>query len=163
MVELLFQFVYELPVGRILEPSAGQGALIDALFRHFEYLDITAIELMDTNRQILKEKYQDIIWFESTTNFLELKAPNQYDWIIANPPFTKNQDILHVYHMYDCLAPGGRMVSIVSEHSFISSNKMEMEFQRWLRAIGANIVKLDKGTFKESGTNVGGYIIFLDK
>ena len=38
----------------------------------------------------------------------------KYDRIIANPPFTKNQDIDHVMQMWNFLKPGGRIVSIMS-------------------------------------------------
>ena len=95
-------------------------------------------------------------------NFLE-ECDDKYNRIVANPPFTKNQDIDHVMKMYECLLPGGKLVSITSEHWELSQNKKETEFREWLSEVNAIIDTIDKGAFKTSGTMVGGKIIIINK
>jgi 16S rRNA G1207 methylase RsmC len=87
----------------------------------------------------------------------------KYTKIIANPPFTKNQDIDHLKKMYDCLSEGGRLVCITSEAWVRGSQKKQVEFREWLEDVYAEIIPIEKGTFKESGTMVGGQIVIIDK
>lgn len=149
---------------RILEPSAGQGAIIKAIHRfHDSPTLVYAIELMGTNSMILKKI--ENVRLSSKPNFLDISTDpdHQYERIIANPPFTKNQDIAHIYKMYEVLKPRGRMVSIASLHWRNSSNKKETEFEDWLAEVNATIYPVERGTFKASGTLVGACIIIIDK
>lgn len=149
---------------RILEPSAGQGAIIEAIIRSgYKLTDIDAVELMPDNIKILREKRVDV--FEG--DFLQIAKYkdfiSEFDRVIANPPFTKNQDIDHVRAMYDCLKKGGRLVSIMSNHWKTSDNKKETDFRTWITSLNTEIHNLPFGTFKESGTNVAACIVVIDK
>jgi len=162
LVRLAFEVPYQ--IGRILEPSAGQGAIIDAIHRKDPDIKVWCFELMGTNSQILKDKYtEDQIGLYRESNFLNTKNFDGYSMIIANPPFTKNQDIDHIMHMYKCLEPGGKLVSIASNHWAESSNKKETEFQEWLYEKQGTVLDIPKGSFKSSGTLVGGSIIIINK
>lgn len=143
----------------VLEPSAGQGAIIEAILRSNINCQVLAIELMEENSLILNKKG----FVHDVGDFLTI--PNQpiYDKIIANPPFSNNQDIDHIKHMYELLKWGGKLVSITSEHWKNSKNKKETEFRNWLHEVNANIENIPKGTFKKSGTDVGGIIITITK
>jgi len=143
----------------ILEPSAGQGAIIEAVLRVNKNANIFAIELMDTNSCILNKKG----FKHELGDFL--KIPNQpiYDKIIANPPFSKNQDIDHILRMYAVLKTGGTLVSIASKHWQSSVNKKEVEFKNWLLESGAKIIDIEKCSFKDSGTMVSACIIVVNK
>lgn len=44
---------------------------------------------------------------------MELLAMPLYDLIVANPPFSKGQDMLHIMQMIKHLKPGGRIVSLM--------------------------------------------------
>ena len=97
-------------------------------------------------------------------DFLEYPTERlAFSRIIANPPFHKNSDIVHIRKMYDCLTTGGILVSICSKHWMISQNKKETEFKEWLREVGAEFTTIEAGAFKESGTMVGGLIIKIRK
>lgn len=146
----------------ILEPSAGHGAIVDAIVRVLPTIWVDCCELMDINRNVLSEHTNSRIICE---DFLKIpkKYLGYYDRIIANPPFNKNQDIDHIRKMYDCLKKGGRMVSIASKHWQLSENKKEKAFADWLDEKGAMIEDIPSGTFKESGTTVAGVIITIDK
>lgn len=143
----------------VLEPSAGQGAIIKAIHRKFPALTVHYYELMPVNRTILSKLHNVV---DAGTDFLAADD-YEFDKIIANPPFSKNQDIDHIKEMYNSLANGGRLVSIASRHWQHSSNKKETAFREWLDQVRAEIVEVDAGEFKESGTAVATVIIVIDK
>jgi predicted ATP-grasp superfamily ATP-dependent carboligase len=145
----------------ILEPSAGQGAIIKAINRVLPGKLIDCVELMPLNQSFLN-KIDSAILIGS--DLLELNPQkNCYDRIIANPPFTKNQDIDHIYHMYNMLDYKGRIVSIASTHWQFASGKKEQGFKQWLDDNDATIIDLEKGEFKASGTLVSSCIVIIDK
>jgi hypothetical protein len=82
---------------------------------------------------------------------------------VANPPFSKNQDIDHVMKMYDLLKKGGRLVSIMSSHWKTSKNKKETEFREFIKKTKATVKDVEAGAFKQSGTNVATVIVVIDK
>lgn len=146
----------------MLEPSAGQGAIVDAIVRCLPNVQVDCCELMDINVNILSE--------HSSVRFIcedFLQIPKQYegyyDRIVANPPFNKNQDIDHIRKMYACLKEGGRLVSVASKSWSIGSQKKQVLFREWLNEVGATTEEIENGSFKESGTLVGGIIISIDK
>lgn len=143
----------------VLEPSAGQGAIIEAIQRTGVGCFITAIELMETNSMILTKK--GIV--NKNIDFLALEPTEKFHKIVANPPFSRNQDVDHIRHMYEFLNKGGRLVSIASCHWMSCNNKKETEFREWLSTVGAEVIEIEKGRFKESGTMVGGCIVVINK
>jgi hypothetical protein len=143
----------------ILEPSAGQGAIIKAI-NEVCNVKVDCYELMDVNRIILNKTGlnfnligEDFFKHENKT----------YTKIIANPPFTKNQDIDHLMKMYDSLSRGGRLVCITSESWANGSQKKQVDFRNWLEELEAEIYPIPSGTFKESGTMISAKIVVLDK
>lgn len=144
------------PPARALEPSAGQGAIADLIP---QWLHLEVCELEPLNRSILEEKGYTVV----AHDFLTLDRPNWYDRIVANPPFTKGQDIDHIRHMYRCLAPGGRMVSVCSTSFLHRTNRKHVEFQDWLNEVDAERHSIPEGTFKSSGTMVATCYLVIDK
>jgi phospholipid N-methyltransferase len=144
---------------KILEPSAGQGAIIKEIMKcGIKIVDY--FELMPTNQFILKEiNGVNLIG----DDFLNANDCPIYDRIIANPPFSKNQDIEHIQKMYKLLKEGGILVTIASKHWQQSNNKKEIAFRKWLTEMNAEIIDIEKGTFKESGTNIETVIIKIIK
>ena len=143
----------------ILEPSAGQGAIIKSINKVCDVVP-ECYELMDVNRQIL---IQSGLRFNLIGDDFLKHSDSEYSKIIANPPFTKNQDITHVKKMYESLARGGRLVSISSLSWVYGSQKKQIEFREWLDEVDAETIELERGVFKESGTMVGAMIIIIDK
>jgi type I restriction-modification system DNA methylase subunit len=148
----------------ILEPSAGQGAIIEAIQEELWSLDLKTVvscyELMPVNRVVLKKMEGIELLGE---DFLDAKETKKYDIIIANPPFAKNQDIEHLYKMWAMLAPGGRVVCVMSNHWLNSSTKACCDFKAWISLLNAKMHDIEPGTFKESGTMVGAKIVVIDK
>lgn len=147
---------------RILEPSAGQGALIDAIVRQFPEMMVECFEIMPENAAIL-EKHNSAIVIGH--DFLEpyIDEKEGFDRIIANPPFSKNQDIDHIKKMYEFLRLNGQLVSVASNHWRISCNKKETAFREWLGELNATLYEIEGGKFKEAGTMIGCCIIVIDK
>lgn len=141
----------------VLEPSAGRGAIIKAIHRKFPELEVSGYELMNLNQSFLTK----IDHFKLLgTDFLA-ECNTQFDVIVANPPFSNNQDIDHIRMMFSLLKPGGRLVSIASKHWTFAEGKKEKAFREWLDEIEADIYDVDRGIFKESGTMIETCIIVI--
>ncbi|RYG27178.1 class I SAM-dependent methyltransferase, partial [bacterium] len=152
---------------KILEPSAGDGALVKAIVKHMPDQRVDCFELMELNRiKLQKVAGTDVLggdFLEAVAQDTMKMITEQYDLIIANPPFTKNQDIDHIRAMYKCLKPGGVIVTIASPSWTFGQQKKQTDFKEWLENIGATTEEVAAGQFKESGTNVSAVIITLQK
>jgi predicted RNA methylase len=152
------------PDDSCIEPSAGRGRIVAALAACRPF-DLTAYEIDHDNGDALRA--QGLCTNIFVKDFLTVKPREVLDVpvtvIAMNPPFTRNQDIKHVRHAFDCLSPGGRLGSIVSEHGFIGQERECQEWREWLGALGASIESLPIGTFAESGTNVATRLIVIEK
>ena len=144
----------------ILEPSAGRGAIIKEIkkvcSRQIQYCEIDK-----TNIKYLDE-IDNLENVSTEGDFLKFNDMT-FDRIIANPPFSKNQDIDHIKHMYSLLRNKGILVSIASKHWQSSNNKKETEFKQWLEDVQAEIIELETGRFKESSTNISSVIVRIIK
>lgn len=84
----------------VMEPCAGNGVFIDALLKENKNLKIEAFEMDKQAFSFLVQKYKDnnFITIKNTDTLLEsslLPLPinsEQYDYIIANPPYGAWQD-----------------------------------------------------------------------
>lgn len=142
----------------ICEPSAGSGAMLKAIHKMYGVRKTYGYELMPINQTRLA----DIPEFELLgADFLECNQT--FDRIIANPPFSKNQDIEHIYKMYDCLNPGGRIVTICSKHYQLASDRKAQTFKKWLRNMDVFAENVPADTFKESGTKIETVLLVIDK
>lgn len=145
---------------RILEPSAGDGAIVKAIRRYNPIVDVDCFELMLENR----EKLRALAGARAIGDDFLLHPPvAEYDRIIANPPFTRDQDIEHIRHMWACLKPGGVLVTLASTHWTLTDQRKHQEFRSWLDDIGADCSPVEPGTFKASGTTVGAVLIVAQK
>lgn len=154
MAELMIEMAELKDSDVILEPSAGQGAIAN-LIPNNERVHI--IELNPKNYEKLQYNHSVL------GDFLEVETKELYDKVIMNPPFSKQQDVDHILHAFDCLKPGGILVSVVSESPFFRENKKSTEFRNWLEEHNAEVIKNDDGAFKSSGTMVNTRIIKVVK
>lgn len=154
-------------VHRILEPSAGHGDLIDhTLLRHPES-GVVAVELSELNTSVLIEKYspspKDIFIIKDDFLKVDPAELGQFDLVIANPPFTKNQDIDHIMKMYGLVAPGGQLITIASKSWTFGSQKKQVAFREFVEENASVQEELGAGAFKESGTNVSTMLLVFNK
>lgn len=143
----------------ILEPSAGRGAIVKAIHRKFPGRRVYGCELMELNLSFLKK----IEGFTLMHRDFLADCNDKYNVIIANPPFSKNQDINHIMKMESILHPGGRLVSVASTHWQFAQGKAEEAFRQWLDRKNAQVYPISAGEFKESGTMVATCIIVIHK
>jgi len=134
----------------VLEPSAGDGALAD--LAKGAGATVTVVENWTPNVIKLQDKGYDVI----DKSFLEVTPDDigDFDVILANPPFSKNQDIDHVMHMMSFLKPGGTLAAIMSTSAFKGSQAKQREFQAFIAENNASATKIEANAFKESGTSV---------
>lgn len=145
----------------ILEPSAGQGAIIKAIQAKHNNL-VHYCELMELNRGILagipntKPLTDNFLTFARSASF-----HGMFHKILANPPYSKNQDIIHIKAMHRLLAEGGKLVSFASKHWQFASGKKEADFRKWLNDLDHDVIEVPAGEFKESGTMIPTCIIVI--
>lgn len=140
----------------VLEPSAGRGAIVRAVQRQYPTANIQAVELDPDNI-----KHLTAICPTHEGDFLNFND-GSYDWIIANPPFTKQQDVKHVNHMWELLKPGGTIVTVMSVGFTFRIDKLSAQFRELADECGS-WEALPEGAFKESGTMVNTALVKLTR
>lgn len=165
------------PGDTVLEPSAGTGAILAALP---EGVTATAVEI---NAELARQLYGPAIEPDPgemdrviVADFLECRSdgPTQdvereippvlgtFDAVIANPPFTKGQDVDHIRHMWQFVKPGGRLVTLASQSWTFNQQRKYIEFRAWFFGIdGSKYEDLPAGTF--DGTGVRATLITATK
>ena len=133
----------------VLEPSAGKGAIA----KYIKGCD--CVELNKDNRKYLIENGFNFVW----DDFLTFNQ--KYDVIIANPPFTKQQDIDHVNHMIKLA--NKRVISVMSFSVLFRTNKKTTEFRNLVESYDGDFVELPEKSFARSGTNVNTCIVNINK
>jgi len=137
---------------KILEPSAGRGALIEGI----EGCEIDCIEKMAENADYLRQLAKGVV---IKADFMEVEPDAKYDVVLMNPPFSKRQDIKHVNHAKQFLKDGGKLVAVMSAGVLFRQDKLTEEFRESVDSIE----KLPEGTFKQSGTMVNTVIVTYTK
>ena len=133
---------------RVLEPSAGRGriaSLIDGCH---------CVELNQDNAQFLRSIGLKVVGNDFT------EFTGDYDVIVANPPFTLQQDIDHVNRMIDMAKR--RVVSVMSASVMFRDNKKTVDFRDRINELGGTIETLPDKTFAESDTNVRTCVVCVD-
>jgi predicted RNA methylase len=149
----------------ILEPSAGCGAILDVLrlsLHDINKVTITAIEIDPEKCDVLRKKGYDPV----PADFIagdHVATTKEYDYIIANPPFAKKQDALHILRMWKLLKPGGSMVSVASAGIKTNSDKSSKAIQILVEESGGFFLPVPEGTFSGEGTNVQTCLVYLWK
>lgn len=143
----------------VLEPSAGRGALVKAIHRACPSVMVECHELMPENREFLHSLNNVILLDEDFTK----DSVGCYSKIIANPPFSNNQDIDHVRLMYERLEVGGTLAAIMSQHWKIASEKKCVDFRNWLEEVRGQVFEIGAGEFKESGTLISTVAVVIKK
>lgn len=134
----------------VLEPSAGKGRIAQYVE---ESCDV--IELNEENRAHLKENGFNIVGADF------MRFNRKYDVIIANPPFSRQQDIDHVNKMIDLAQRC--VVSVMSASVLFRENNKTTEFRDRVERLGGTITPLPDDSFKESGTLVRTCLVKINK
>lgn len=133
---------------RILEPSCGDGAILDALRRYATKnrisLRASGVEYDAARAEVARAKGFGVL----TANFLQVQPDPVFDFVLMNPPFYGKHYQKHVEHARKFLKPGGVLYAIlpitaVTDHGYIEPGR------------GWDVWRdLAPGSFSESGTNI---------
>lgn len=145
---------------KVLEPSAGRGAILRAI-RAVGVTDILAVEVDPAHFPTLIQ----LVGGDNVRggDFLQLKPSPVFDRVIANPPFAKGADIDHIRRMFEWLKPGGRLVSVMAAGVLFRTAKKQTDFCNWVDSLSGDIEALPDGSFKASGTTVSTCVVTIDK
>lgn len=144
-----------------LEPSAGGGALLSRAAAIVGSDNCVAVELQPCLAERLRESGYTVF----TGDFL-----SRMDWhpagqpqvVAMNPPFSRQMDVSHVLHGYEMLAPGGRLVAIMSAGVGFRTNEKTVGFRELVACVGS-MRDNPPGSFRESGTDVNTVVVVLNK
>lgn len=146
------------PDHRVLEPSAGQGAIADKVREIGAAIDV--VELLPANCVVLREKgYRHV----GEGDFLRNPPVRIYDCVVMNPPFEGQADIAHVLHAWEFLRPGGRLVSIMATGVTFRQDRKARAFRDFLDTHGGYVETNPPGSFRESGTDVSTVTVVINR
>ncbi|MBC2887265.1 DUF4942 domain-containing protein [Ochrobactrum sp. CM-21-5] len=122
---------------RILEPSCGDGRIMDAIRARGH--QVFGIEYHAGRAAEARAKGHSVL----TANFLEQPAQPEFDIVVMNPPFYGRHYVKHVRHALRFLKLGGTLVSILPATAHYDHKELEGEWR-----------DLPVASFAEAGTNV---------
>ena len=151
----------------ILEPSAGQGHIADVICKTtgLDGKEIVICEILPENIAVLRKKGYFVEEYEFIRMAEELRSNKmEFDRILMNPPFEKQQDLEHVTTAFNLLKGGGILVAIMSSGVMFRENKKTVAFRESILDKYADVIENNpEGSFKESGTMVNTVMIRLAK
>ncbi|WP_128803036.1 MULTISPECIES: methyltransferase [unclassified Streptomyces] len=123
-VERLLDLAELEPACEVLEPSAGRGAIAEAVAARGAIVD--CVEL-DTARA---EHIRAGGYARQVTNadFFSVPVERRYQRVIMNPPFAGRQDIRHVERALRFIQPGGLLVAIMYGSLTYRSDRRTKDF-----------------------------------
>lgn len=125
---------------RVLEPSCGDGAILDGL--RANGADAFGIEVDAGRAQAARNKGHAVL----CANFLEQPPSADFDAVAMNPPFYGRHYAKHIRHALRFLKPGGRLYSILPATARYDHGELDDLHPRW--------IDLPVGSFSASGTNI---------
>lgn len=144
------------PGERVLEPSAGMGALVEELVSRGAAVD--AAEFSEARRAYLRAAFAGRANILDAEDFLVMPPVPFYDAVVMNPPFAvegmRQADAVHVEHALRFLRPGGRLVALMSPGSVdASTGRRRAALHAALQGFGVQWVPVEAGRFRISGTD----------
>lgn len=142
LVWKMLQKVQRVPKS-ILEPQAGQGALVEKCRVRWKEAEISCMELDSINVAVLQSKGFKVIHYD----FLTFSGVDKFDLIIMNPPFSAG--LQHLEKAIEMLF-SGEIVCLLNAETLKNqfSNERKVFFQK-LEEMGADIEYLP-GEFIEA-------------
>lgn len=150
--KLIYNYEIAVPFDAILEPSAGNGIIIEALREAGYKNHIHAIEIRGEEKENLN-RFADTV---EINNFLDADPAIQYDVIIGNPPYSLAQEFID--KALQILKPGGRLIFLLRTN-FLESKK---RFEWWQDKPPTRLYVLSKRpSFTGKGTDATSYSWFI--
>jgi SAM-dependent methyltransferase len=149
------------PAFRVLDPSAGDGAILDALQARAPRATAQAVEINQRLREILDAKGYPLVGRDA----LAFHDADGFDRILMNPPFGRGGSLAmpHVRHAFSLVRPGGRLVAVVPESCFFRADRAHAAFRDWLYSLGGSDLSLPHDAFAPAGTSIQARLVVLDR
>lgn len=141
------------PGVRVLEPSAGSGAIANAVRDAGATVD--CIERDPGYAATLTEAGHEV----RVTDFLAVPAEPRYARVVMNPPFTRQADIAHVRHALGFLKSDGLLVAVMSHTT--AYHRGAASFRHLVAERGGTVEPLPEGAFKGSDTGVKTLVVTI--
>lgn len=157
----------------VLEPSAGEGSLVEAALARGQYSGwrVTAIEIQGDRVAKLAARFQlyPAVRIQNA-NFLNVLSQPIYDAVVMNPPFYGTHWMEHVVKAFGCLKPGGKLISILPVTAAVSETPAHVSFRRWVEnndgdrySYGRFFRDLPPESFAASGTRINTVVLTMRK
>ena len=124
---------------KILEPSCGDGRIMDRLRKNRASLYVTGVEVDPYRAGLARAKGHHVM----VANFLQCAPDEAWDYVVMNPPFYGRHWKLHLDHALKFLKPGGHLICILPASAHYDHGNLPGEWH-----------DLPVASFAESGTNV---------
>lgn len=145
----------------VLEPSAGEGAIVEALLT----IGVASVDCIERDayrrRQLEASRIMIHDWcvvtVASVDDFMDFEPEEPYDRIVMNPPFGrvgKGDHIDHVRHAHGMIVPDGVLVSVLPAGVVFRNDRRHREFREWVAERGGTITPLPDDSFVDVGTKV---------
>ncbi len=159
MIALLYDDYDSFDDIRILEPSAGRGALINTIHNYQINATIHYCELDSYNQSVLQE-----IWNTEflCDDFMQLDEKEKFDLIVANPPFTRGTAQKHLAKMTKHLKENGEIICVMPE-GWRERYTKELEVLEDQEDLFFKERACPDKAFKSSGTNIKTVIVVIQK
>lgn len=157
----------DLPAGRILEPSAGDGALIRAILAANDTAEVVAVEPYATRAEVIPEDPRVEVTVATFEDFA-MRTQERFAAVVMNPPFSLPGQgpvwVDHVNTAWRLLAPGGRLVAIVlNSYTYRQGRKFD-EVRQLVEDHGGGCIELDENAFASTGApGIRCVVIYADK
>lgn len=126
---------------KILEPSCGDGSILDALVRG-GWINAIGIECHPIRANAARAKGHSVV----TGNFLEQPPEQKFDAVVMNPPFYGKHYAKHILHAIKFLNKGGVLYAILPATARYDHKLLPETHCNWC--------DLPVGSFSKSGTNI---------
>lgn len=140
---------------RLLEPSAGTGALSEPMVHNGAIVDVVDVHPERAAALRAMGLYAKVM----ATDFLLVKPDEKYDGVVMNPPFDRERDIDHVMHALKFLKPDGFLVAVMSAGTEFRETKKAKAFRALMEKMKARWTDLPPGSFSSVGTNINTVIL----
>lgn len=142
----------ELARGRVLEPSAGLGRILDAL-APFAPVGIVAVEIAaPCAGELFRQERAGVRILQRDFLACTVAELGTFDAVAMNPPFHMRADIRHILHARQFLKPGGKLAALC----FDTHHR-----EKALRHLSSTWEKLPAGIFGKEGTGVATVLLTI--
>lgn len=160
---------------RVLEPSAGEGALVRAVLRRRNCGSPTRVVAIENDphgiemlghlalRVNEREEERDPVVRLHDGDFFDVRPDANFDAVVMNPPFSNAAEVEHVLHAWGFVKPGGVLVSVMSNGATFRKDGRYGVLRKFFAQHEAEIRPLPAGSFEESGTAVATVMVVIRK